>query len=193
MRRLPFPPRLLILSTTLALIAAVAVYVLLAPSSGGDDTTQDQIQLEKDPTAGVAYTTFTGDEVAIGAHRGTPLVVNFFSKDCIPCITEMPALEQVHQALGDQVKFLGLAVEDRGADAQAFVKSTGVTYDTARDPDGQVIHALGGQALLPTTVLIDADGAVVRQHRGVVTAEELTKLLHDDLGIDVSAPTTTAP
>src|SRR6187455_692609 len=110
MRRLPFPPRLLILSTTLALIAAVAVYVLLAPSSGGDDTSQDQIQLEKDPTAGVAYTTFAGDEVSIGAHRGTPLVVNFFSKDCVPCITEMPALEQVHQTLGDQVEFLGLAV-----------------------------------------------------------------------------------
>ena len=189
MRRLPFPPKVLLLSTTLALIAAIAVYVILTPSS--DDS--NKIPLEKDPTAGVAYTTFDGTQVPISIHRGTPLVVNFFSKDCVPCIKEMPALEQVHQAFGDQVQILGLAVEDRGEDAQAFVKQTGVTYSTARDPDGQVIHALGGVALLPTTVLLDADGAIVTRHRGEITAAELTKLLHDELGLDAgAAPSTTA-
>ena len=89
--------------------------------------------------------------------QGSPVVVNFFASTCVPCITEMPALEEVHAEFGDRVEFLGLAVFDRPEEAQRLVEQTGVTYPTAQDKDGTAIEALGG-TMLPTTVLLDADG-----------------------------------
>ena len=65
----------------------------------------------------------------------------------------------------------------------ALVDQTGVTYPTALDQDGSVIAALGAGTVLPTTVLLDAEGAVVTTHNGELDADELRALLADDLGI----------
>ena len=130
----------------------------------------------------VTFTTFDGEEVALTSLRGGPTVVNFFASDCGPCITEMPALEEVHQQLQAEVAFLGLAVADRPEDAQDLVDRTGVTYPTAQDRDASVSTALGA-SVLPTTVLLDADGDVVATHHGELDADELRELIADELGI----------
>ena len=176
--------RLLVLSTVLALVAAVATYQVL------DDDPADPPGVELTPSEElpgadeVAFTTFDGESVALRTLRGTPTVVNFFASTCAPCVKEMPAIEEVHQALGSEVAFLGLAVQDRRSDARALVDRTGVTYRTALDPDGSVLNALEG-ILLPTTVLLDADGEVVARHTGELTAEELRSLVVESF--DLSA------
>ena len=45
-----------------------------------------------------------------------------------------------------------------------------------------MITALGG-SVLPTTVLLDADGEIVATHNGELDADELRALLADELGI----------
>ena len=170
------------LSTALALAAAIGTYALLA-----DDEPADPAGVELTPTDelpaldDVTFTTYDGEAVALASLRGTPTVVNFFASTCAPCVKEMPALEEVHQELGDAVTFLGLAVQDRPEDAEALVARTGVTYRTALDKDGSVLNALDG-ILLPTTVLLDADGAVLDQHTGELTADGLRQLIADALG-----------
>ena len=96
----------------------------------------------------------------------------------------MPAFEEVYQQVGEagSVAFLGLAVADRTDDAMALVDQTGVTYPTAQDTDSSVISALEG-TVLPTTVLLDADGNVVSTHAGELSADELRTLLAEDLGV----------
>lgn len=184
--RLPW--RLVALSTVLALAAATGTYAVLSDDApGGGDTPPSTLQLTPEgdvPTPEEA--TFVGyddEEVALSSLRGTPTVVNFFASTCVPCITEMPAFEEVFQELGgDELAFLGLAVADRADDALALVEQTGVTYPTALDPDADVITALGG-SVLPTTVLLDADGAIVATHNGELDADGLRALLADELGI----------
>jgi thiol-disulfide isomerase/thioredoxin len=186
--RLPW--RAVALATVLALAAATATYVLL--------TDDDQPQVEAGATAGTieltpedevpasgepTFLTFEGQEVPLSNLQGTPTVVNFFSSTCTPCITEMPAFEEVYQELGgEQVAFLGLAVADRAEDAMALVEQTGVTYPTAQDPETAVFTELGG-SVLPTTVLLDADGEVVATHHGELDADELRAFLADELGV----------
>lgn len=184
-RRLPL--RAIALSTVVALAAAVGTYAVLSDDDGTGTTTVGSIELT--PETGrpdgdeVRFTTFEGDTVALSSLRGRPVVVNFFASTCVPCITEMPAFEEVHQELGDAVTFLGLAAAgDRPEDALALVERTGVTYRTARDVDASVITELGGTAL-PTTALLDADGSVVTVHTGKLDADELRALLADELGI----------
>jgi thiol-disulfide isomerase/thioredoxin len=121
--------------------------------------------------------------VPLSELQGTPTLVNFFSSTCTPCITEMPALEEVYQELGgDQLAFLGLAVADRAEPAQELVEATGVTYPTAQDPENAVFDALGG-VVLPTTVLLDASGEVVATRHGELDADELRTFLADELGV----------
>ena len=158
--RLPW--RIVVVSTVLALLAAAATVVLLSDDADEDGSTTPITLVPEDevPTFDEAtYVTFDGEEVPLDSVRGTPTVVNFFSSTCTPCITEMPAFEEVYQEVKDSgdVAFLGLAVADRTDDALALVEETGVTYPTAEDKDSSVISALGG-TLLPTTVLLDADG-----------------------------------
>jgi hypothetical protein len=74
-------------------------------------------------------------------------------------------------------------MQDRPEDALDLVERTGVTYQTAQDKDASVITALGG-TVLPTTVLLDADGKIVAVHNGELDAGELRNLLADELGIE---------
>jgi cytochrome c biogenesis protein CcmG, thiol:disulfide interchange protein DsbE len=181
--RLPW--RLVALSTLVALGAATGTYVVLADD---DDASPPPSTVALTPEGDlpdadeVTFTTFDGEEVALATLRGSPTVVNFFASYCTPCVEEMPALEAVHQQLGDDVAFVGLAVVDRPEDAQDLVDRTGVTYRTALDRDSAVMTALGG-SVLPTTVLLDADGEVVATHNGELDADELRRLLADELGI----------
>lgn len=177
------PLRVIVASTTVALAAAIGTYVVL--DDGEAEPSASTIELtpaDQDPDS-ATFTTFDGEVVALASLRGTPVVVNFFASTCVPCIEEMPALEEVHQELGDQVTFLGLAMQDRPEDALDLVERTGVTYRTAQDKDASVITALGG-TVLPTTVLLDAEGEVVALHNGQLDADDLRRLLADELGID---------
>ncbi len=180
MPRLPWPT--VALSTVLALGAAIGTYQLLADDEPADPQVELTPEGEIPDPDGAVFTTFDGEEVELSTLDGTPTVVNFFSSTCVPCITEMPAFEEVHQDLGGQVEFLGLAVADRPEDAQALVDRTGVTYETAQDKDTSVFNALGA-LVLPTTVLLDADGTVVASHPGALDADQLRALLADELGI----------
>ena len=180
--RLPW--RTFALSTALALGAAVGTYQILS-NDDAPDRTDDTLTLTTDDPAEpseVSFTTFDGEAVSLDSLRGTPTVVNFFASTCIPCITEMPAFEEVHQALGDSVAFLGLAVADRPEDALDLVERTGVTYATAQDKDQSVFNAISGGLGLPTTVLLDADGEVAAQHTGALTANELAELITETFG-----------
>jgi cytochrome c biogenesis protein CcmG, thiol:disulfide interchange protein DsbE len=141
------------------------MFVLLAACGGSSNKTLD-----------ASFTRFDGSAASIQNYRGKPVVVNFFSSTCVPCQTEMPALEQVHRTAGDKVAFLGLDVQDTAASGQAFVESVGVTWDMGRDPDASILQSLGGTSL-PTTVLLDANGKVVYQHLGALKNDDLDKQL----------------
>lgn len=111
---------------------------------------------------------------------GTPAVINFWSSTCVPCLKEMPAFEEVHQELGDEVTFVGIDVVDTVQEGRKMVERTGVTYPNARDPRSEIFAAYGGVAL-PRTVVVDGDGTILVTHSGELDADELREMLasHD--------------
>jgi thiol-disulfide isomerase/thioredoxin len=179
-------------STLLAVLAAAATLVLLSDDAGDEDTdpsgaTSGVTLVPEDevPTFDEAsYTTFDGESVPLSSVRGTPTIVNFWASSCTPCLTEMPAFEEVYQDVDpNEVAFLGLAVADRTEDALEMRGKTGVTYPTAEDKDASVITLLGG-SVLPTTVVLDADGNVISRHAGQLTADELRAVIVEDVGVE---------
>jgi thiol-disulfide isomerase/thioredoxin len=147
------------------LVACAMALVVGACSNGSSSQTLD-----------ASFARFDGSQASVRDYRGKPVVVNFFSSTCVPCQTEMPALEQIHRSTGERVVFLGLDVQDTVESGEAFLKTVSVTWDLGRDPDASILQSLGGTGL-PTTVLLDADGRVVYKHLGALKAGDLDQQL----------------
>jgi cytochrome c biogenesis protein CcmG, thiol:disulfide interchange protein DsbE len=189
-RRLPLPA--VLVATALALVAALVTFAVLDDGdSGGDAGASDPAPVELTPqgelpgsVAEVRLESLRGapDEALGDLLSGKPVVVNFFASWCGPCVDEMPAIEAVHQALGDQVTIVGLANQDGTDDALATVEATGVTYPTYADPAGDALTYFGGIAM-PTTVFIAPDGTVVEVNPGELDEAALRAKLTQHFGI----------
>ena len=128
------------------------------------------------------YQTLDGATASLGDLRGKPVVVNFFASWCPPCRVEMPDFEQVHAKLGDRVHFIGLNLQEGVDSAKAVVRDTKVTYAIGLDRDGSIYRGYNGFTM-PTTVFLDAKGAVVKVHGGSLDTVALTNLIGDKLGV----------
>lgn len=173
----------------LALLAALAAG-LVANVFVGDHSTgraADRPALgtlrKVDPAAPVTVPTDPVERLTTGTFsladfKGRPVVLNFFSSTCEPCVREMPDLERLHQQLGASVAFVGIDVQDTKADGRTLVRRTGVTYEIGYDAQANLLRAVEGK-VLPTTALVGADGRVVTVHSTQITADELHQLLVD--------------
>lgn len=180
-------------ATVLAALAAALVIALLGggdDSADADPTTDGTLGLTPVDEAAVgepldiAVTWPDGEEAPLADAVEGPTVVNFFASWCPPCIAEMPDFESVSQQVAGDVEFIGLAVQDRTADATRIVDETGITYRWARDGRGDVASA-AQVTQMPATMFIDAEGEVVSVHSGALDADELRDLLESELGVTV--------
>jgi peroxiredoxin len=158
-------------------VVALAAVLALVATSGGDPSTE-KAAANRAPAG--SFTLVDGNQTSLANYRGTPLVVNFFAGWCPGCYAEMPDLEQLHQRLGDQVQFLGVALQEPLSGTRAVVAETGITYPVGRDPDGALYGDFGAVAM-PTTVLIDAQGRVVQRIDGAITGDGLETLIRQRL------------
>lgn len=143
----------------------------LAPLTGGDPLPQAALpELDGDGC-------LTTDDL-----RGQPAIINFWATWCPFCVEEMPDLEQVHQEVGSQVRFVGVDREDAADKARDLAAATGVTYELVEDRDGSFFRAVQGRGM-PTTLFVDAEGTIVHRHAGPVTAEELRALIQEHLDV----------
>ena len=137
--------------------------------------------------AGYATTRLTplhgGSTRQFSAFRGKPLVVNLWAPWCTPCVREMPAFDEVHRDLGEDVTIIGVTDSLDRAGSKRLAASTGVTYPLLVDEGGNLQTDLG-VVNLPTTVFFDADGKIVRRHAGAYTADGLEKAIEALYDID---------
>ncbi len=152
----------------LAIIPRLGLLVMVAARasacSGGSATSGDSV-------AEVAFTASDGSSHTLGEMEGTPVVLNMWATWCKPCVKEMPAFDEV-AAGTDAVRIIGVNVADEPADAEAFARDLGVSYEQYTDPSGELSDAFEVTGL-PATAFIDADGTVVEVHAGAYTADEL--------------------
>jgi thiol-disulfide isomerase/thioredoxin len=132
------------------------------------------------PFPDVALQRVNGDDVQTGELIGTPMVVNVWFTTCPPCRRELPAFAAVHEALGDQVRFVGINPRDDGAAAVSFAEERGVRYETLLDPDGQFLTA-AGIGTFPSTLFVAADGTIVAQRAGEIDQATLEDVIAEVL------------
>lgn len=111
---------------------------------------------------------------------GKPMVINVWASTCEPCKKELPEFAAVHTELGDQVRFIGLDYFDGAELAQQFAEEHGVQYELYLDNRQEFISELE-IAVFPTTLLVSADGRILKQHIGALTGDELRATINETL------------
>lgn len=184
------PWQAVVATTVLAFLAASGVFFLLSDNGDDDRATDGTLELQpldgdatdEDPLT-VPFTMQDGETGSLADLVGDrPMVVNFFASWCPPCIEEMPDFESVSEELEGQVRFVGLAVQDRPEDAERIVEQTGISYEWFRDIRGDIVAATG-VVQMPTTMLIDEGGEIVEIQPGALDATALRALIAEHLGI----------
>jgi peroxiredoxin len=107
-----------------------------------------------------------GREAKLSDYRGKVVVLNFWTKNCGPCLKEMPSLVELTEILADRkdVVVLAISTDEGPADVADTLKSVLRAEPPFRilfDPDGDnVVTGKFGTRLFPETWLIDKRGVV---------------------------------
>ncbi len=110
----------------------------------------------------------TGEPIALGV-PGRVRLVNFWASWCGPCREEMPALDAfAAEQGGNGVEVIGVALDTR-PEAEAFLAQVPVRFRLgleANGPRDASVQLGNARGILPYTVLVGADGRVLRTHYG---------------------------
>lgn len=151
-------------------------------------TSSPHNKIKQQPIIKLSTTTITGTpgEVAIGGYlreatldglngktktfssfKGKPLIINIWASWCGPCRAEMGSLERLALRYnGKDFNIIGISTDDYRNKATALIKQTGITFENFLDYKLLLENMLGAKTI-PLTLLVDADGRILKKIRGV--------------------------
>lgn len=113
------------------------------------------------------FTLLDGNRTTLKQLRGQPVLINFWSITCPPCVEEIPDLVRLYREWHPQgLKLIAVAMPyDPPLQVQEFVKRQELPYPVALDVQGKVSKAFG-VANVPTTFIIDPNGVTELNYTG---------------------------
>ncbi len=138
-------------------IAACSALCAFRPTYAGMNRTAPDFELADFDGKKVKFSSFFTEK--------KPVVLNFWTKTCKPCLEEMPSLA----ALAEIVKKDGIRVvtvsTDEGPDAvrdhlQVVLDGKPAPFAVLFDPDAEIVSGTFGTSLFPETWLLDGDRVI---------------------------------
>ncbi|MBL8619497.1 MAG: redoxin domain-containing protein [Deltaproteobacteria bacterium] len=115
--------------------------------------------------------------VRTAALTGAPVVLNFWSTWCQPCVLEHPHLLAAAQEFGPRgVKFYGVLYNDEPQKAERFLAEKGQGFPVLHDPLQRVAIDYGVTGV-PETFVLDKEGRIAHKFIGPVSVGELQAVL----------------
>ena len=109
------------------------------------------------PLPDFSFVDVDGDEIDLGDLKGKPLVVNFWFATCVPCIAEMPVLNQLKEKYANtNVVFLSMTFEKKST-VMEFLKQHSFNFTAisdAREYCGTIT------SLYPLTLFVNKKGII---------------------------------
>jgi thiol-disulfide isomerase/thioredoxin len=124
------------------------------------------------PAPPLSVTDLAGQPIDLAALRGRVVLVDFWATWCGPCITELPALQELVETLqGEPVTLLALSTDEEVGVVAPFVEARGFTFDVAwiGESGTKQDWAVRG---IPSLFVIGPDGTVRYHHQGYREGDE---------------------
>ena len=177
--------KILLFAAALVFLLALTAAVNLPGSPLGDRRPASEIGAGS--AVGEVLPDFTvtrtdGTRFTLSEQRGRTVVVNIWATWCAPCVKELPYFDRLARERED-VAVLALHSDLVTEDVEAYLAKVDCpSLPFAADPDGETVALLGGDAVLPRTVVISPDGIVRYNAAGSVTYEQLIELVRSGDG-----------
>lgn len=131
-----------------------------------------------DPAPPLNFVDRDGKPRTLAEFNGRPLLVNFWASWCGPCVEEMPLLDRFAAEQGENgVQVLGIALDDAEA-VETFLEEFPVAFPIVLDTPGprdSSVQLGNRRSVLPYSVLLDAQGRVLKQKIGAFDEEGLAE------------------
>jgi len=109
---------------------------------------------------------FAGDYRKLSELRGKPLIINVWASWCGPCRAEMGSLDRLSRRFGGkQFNVIGISTDDHADAAAGFLARSKLSFDNYHDRN-LLLESMLGANTIPLTVLVDAQGRVLKKVRG---------------------------
>lgn len=154
-------------------VAALAVYSFVATARDGERRRvcgalchlQPNYSARNRTAPDFELPTVSGGKLRLSKYRGKVVILNFWTKNCRPCLEEMPSLAELAETLKSDpnVVVLTVSTDDGLEDARGTLRSvlgTDGAFETAVDPDSTVVAGKYGTHLYPETWFIDPRGVI---------------------------------
>ena len=108
----------------------------------------------------VTVTDPTGTTLDLTKATGKPVLLNVWATWCVPCITEMPLLDQIAGDYQGQIRVLTVSEDLKGAELVKpfFAEKKFAHLPMWLDQKNNLIFGYSGDGNLPLTVYFDAQG-----------------------------------
>jgi peroxiredoxin len=161
-------------------VAALAVYSFVATARDGERRRVCSALCHLSPNYSarnraapdIDLPTVAGGRLKLSSYRGKVVVLNFWTKNCRPCLEEMPSLAELAASLkrDKDVVVLTISTDESVEDARGTLRSvigSEGALETAVDSESKVVGGKYGTRLYPETWLIDTHGVIRARFDGV--------------------------
>ncbi len=133
----------------------------------------------------LAFQDLQGGPHRLDELRGHPAVVNFWATWCGPCREEMPRLQKLSESYAGQgVRFVAISLDEpetRGKIA-AVTEKRGFHVPVWTGASTATLSTLQMGELVPATLILDADGALIGKIEGEARDKDVRARLDWTLG-----------
>jgi len=114
---------------------------------------------------GAPFKTLEGSPLTPADWKGRVVVLNYWATWCVPCRSEIPEFNKMHDELKD-VEIVGIEMGEEGLDAvKPFLQQNPMKYTVG--------IGSGSMDQLPVTLVLDRNGNTVQRFDGLTTAAQI--------------------
>jgi thiol:disulfide interchange protein len=116
---------------------------------------------------GTPFKTLAGAELSTSDWKGKVVVLNYWATWCVPCRSEIPEFNRMHEELGGKgVEIVGISMDQEGAEAvKPFLEQNPMKYTVGLGS--------GSMDQLPVTLVLDRSGNTVQRFDGLAKPDEI--------------------
>lgn len=147
-------------------IAALSLLAVQLMACSQESAPTDGLSVGK-PFPDIPLTSLDGQKSSLADYRGKLIVLNLWATWCEPCRREMPHLQELSDALGDeQFAVIGVAGEDDPHIVREYLRDKKIEFAEYIDVGQQTASERLGVKLYPYTFVIAPDGTFLQRYPG---------------------------